>query len=176
MTKIESVKIVHMIDESPDTSFIGEYTDEMSDWAISREYDAYVIDLPGDTKFSERGREYRFFFLPYAGGEQPGTAEYRKYGMQDYERMEALNRGDWCFIGIQAEATVSRDIGQGHRRLQGFTSGGLWGIESDSGDDHLESVAHEELVDLKEHLEAFEVDTSDFDDFVEEAVVNPVNR
>ena len=175
MTKIESIQVVHMIDESPDTSFIGEYTDEMSDWVISRQYDAYVIDLPSDTKIVERGREYRFF-LPYAGGEQPGTAEYRKYGMQDYGRMEALNRGDWCFIGIQAEAIVSRDIGQGNKRLQRLVSGGLWGIESNSCDAYLEDVAHDELDDLKEHLEAFGVDTSDFDVFVEEAVDNPTNR
>ena len=175
MLTIVDITIVHMIDESPDTSFIGEYTDELSDWVISRFHEEYVANVDDDEYIAERGTSYRFF-KPYAGGEPEGSLEYQKYGMQDYKRMEALSRGDWCFIGIKAEAIVSRDIGHGSNRLQRFESGGLWGIESDSGDCYLKPMAHEQLEDLKEHLEAFGVDTSDFDDFVEEAVDNPINR
>ena len=54
--------------------------------------------------------------------------DVRKYTRQDYERMESLNAGNWCFVGIRAEAEVqlTGDL------IQRITSGGLWGIESDS--------------------------------------------
>jgi hypothetical protein len=44
------------------------------------------------------------------------------------------------------------------RRSQTFSSGGLWGIETDSASSHLDETAREELADLKSHLEAFGVD------------------
>lgn len=167
--RIEDVKIRLEYDENPDTSWLGEYTDEMSDWAISRKYDAYVIDLPSDTEIPERGRSCRFF-LPYAGGEEPGTSEYRKYGMQDYGRMEALNRGDWHFIGVIAEAVVSYPINTiGSRRIEQFTSGGLWGVESDSGD-YIAEEARNQLGDLEGHLEIFGVDMSNFGKLADEAM------
>lgn len=62
-------------------------------------------------------------------------------------------------IGLVAEATVSRPAGRNARRMQRFTSMGLWGIDSHSSDDYLEDVAAEELSDLKHHLAAFGVPT-----------------
>ena len=63
-------------------------------------------------------------------------------------------------IGLVAEATVSRPAGRDSRRMQRFTSMGLWGIGSDSSDDYLQEVAAEELSDLKRHLTAFGVSTA----------------
>ena len=81
--------------------------------------------------------------------EQPDLSEYGE------ERMDKYNYGGWYSMGIRAECVVSRRVGGGNRRLETFTSGGLWGIESDSGDDYLNEVAQDELDDLKEHLKAF---------------------
>lgn len=102
-------------------------------------------------------REYNYF-LPYAGGEKRGSEEYQKYGKRDFARMEGLNRGDWSFVGIVAEANVSYPIDNGARRIERFRSDGLWGIESDSGE-YLNEVAKDELAGLKEHLETFGVNT-----------------
>lgn len=169
MIKIESIKVVVKIDESPDTSFLGEYTDWQEDWAISRAHDEYVANLADDTDMPESCREYRFF-IPYAGGEAPGTDEYQKYGMQDYKRMEGLSNGDWQFIGIGAEAVVSYPIGDdGSRRIERLTSGFLWGIESDSGD-YLRQVAQEQLAELRDHLEVFGVNTDNFLALAEESL------
>jgi hypothetical protein len=93
-------------------------------------------------------REYNFF-LPYAGGEEPGTKEYREYGLQDYKRMEGLNRGDWNFVGIIAKAEIITESGT----MQTIRSGGLWGIESDAGA-YLDEVATEELAGLRKELTA----------------------
>jgi len=90
------------------------------------------------------------------------SEDVRKYVRQDYERMESLNRGDWCFIGIRTEAEISLPVQcnkgcvHGHEvyyhTTQHITSGGLWGIESDSGREHIEETIREELANLKTEL------------------------
>lgn len=84
--------------------------------------------------------------------------------------MEGLNNGEWYFVGIKAKAVVSWKVGtNGDRRLETLTSGGLWGIESDSGE-YLKEVAQEEVADLKSVLETFGVNLSSFDDMANEAI------
>jgi len=198
--KIESVRIKHILDKSPDTSWIGEYTDKADEWSICRHcgeylynaerYDRLTSILEDEIFWMEEWEEdethpvvydamqtalNKFFnrqhdcphsirkcnyFKPYACGEPEGSKNYQNYGLEDYKRMEALNRGDFSFIGIMAEATVSYSTGNGNRRLETFTSGGLWGIESDSSDDYIKEVEEQELDDLKEHLTKFGVDVS----------------
>jgi hypothetical protein len=46
----------------------------------------------------------------------------------------------------------STEVQTGSDVVQRITSGGLWGIESDSGKDHFESTAREELAQLKDEL------------------------
>jgi len=77
--------------------------------------------------------------------------------------MERLNRGDWGFIGIVAEADVKYPIGGGNYRIERLTSGGLWGIESDGGKDYIQEIESEQLQDLKEHLKTFNVSIRNFD-------------
>lgn len=196
--KIESVRIEKVIDDSPDTSTLGEYTDNKTDWSICRHCGEYIaiaeqpnqraeeieeeiIDLENQGLYNETiddlqaekeneefekqidelrkeqsalnlhdcphsSREYNYF-LPYAGGEEPGTDDYQKYGKQDFKRMESLNRGDWSFIGIIAKAEIVTHAGT----MQTIRSGGLWGIESDSGD-YLDEVGKEQLDELRAEL------------------------
>ena len=187
--QIESIRVRAIVDENPDISWIGEYTDKAMPWHICRRcgqflhtaemYDRIVADiedvmyefgnaldyedLTEETekrystiynamqtaidRLSDRRhecdtnryyREYNYF-KPYAGGEEPGTKEYQASGMQDYDRAEALNNGQWHFIGIKASAIVSYTDGNG-KRLETFESGGLWGIESDAPDCHKKEV------------------------------------
>lgn len=93
-------------------------------------------------------REFNYF-KPYAGGEKEGTDDYQKYGKQDFERMESLNNGNWYFMGIIAKAEIRTESGT----MQVIRSGGLWGIESDSGE-YLEEVGKEELENLRLELES----------------------
>jgi hypothetical protein len=191
--KIISIVIEHAIDDSPDTSFLGEYTSKRDEWNINRRTGTFVhvemvrdriiealqerIDLIPDKdtdivmqaylmRMEKRlekiegivlhqeyiaSREYPYF-APYACGEKPGSPEYKKYAMQAFERMERLSRGSWCFIGIIAKAQIGIPDGQGNYTLQTIVSGGLWGIESDSGKDFIEETEKEELSDLSENL------------------------
>lgn len=143
--RIISVELVREVDESPDCSHLGEWTDFPHDWAIVRALGCYVAQL-GDDVIPERGREMRFF-LPYAGGETEGSADYQKYGLQDWERMEALERGGWEYIGIAARAQI---VLAGV--VQVVRSGGLWGIESNGAAEYIAEVERNELAALRDVL------------------------
>ena len=101
--------------------------------------------------------QYRYFnpssnYVDKYGEALPENSpeDVRKYVRQDYERMESLHRGQWGFIGIQAEADITLADGLS----QTITSGGLWGIESDSDKEYIQSVEAEELSELRKQLEA----------------------
>ncbi len=207
--RILSVTIRRMVDDSPDTSWLGEYSSKCtSEFSIDR---AHAEDCPVNNKpveaieklehvifhiqterriagddpqstewesldesidalialqdelaecnCDERGDmergQYRYFnpsFNYVTKTDDPAdgltSEDVRNYVRQDYERMERLNRGDWCFIGIRAEAQVQT----GSDVVQKITSGGLYGIESDSGKEHFEETIHEELANLKTEL------------------------
>mgnify|MGYP001598130070 CR=1 FL=1 len=141
---IERIIVKHVEDENPDISWIGEFTDKADPWNIVREGEfsgQYIADLPEGAELPSKGREYRFF-TPSAGGETPGSENYKANGLQDWERMEMLCRGDFCFVGVIAKSEI-RVFGVS----QFVSSGGLWGIESDSGD-YLQEVANEQLEEL----------------------------
>ena len=197
---IERVWIERQIDEYPDTSFLGEYTDKKEDWSICRhcgefvaiaekpngraeEIDDEIVDLENDALYNKTEndeqaekevaeieakidilknelenldlhecpnskREYNFF-KPYASGEPEGSENYQKYGKRDFERIESLNNGNWYFMGIIAKA----EIRTGSGTVQVVRSGGLWGIESDSGN-YLDEIGKDELENLRLELSA----------------------
>jgi hypothetical protein len=222
--RIESVVIRRMIDDSPDTSWLGEYSNRpTSEYSIDRAhsedcasvrvdvkgakqtlehaqqtvgdlhndilaqyngtlaneqldaekdaldeaYDAIgeLIDSVDECDCDEHGdmerNEYRYFnpsfnYVSSTGKIQDGLTpeDVRKYTRQDYERMESANRGDWCFLGIRAEAEISIPSGPGYSTLQTIHSGGLWGIESDSDKSHFAETEANELADLRTQLYA----------------------
>ena len=90
MKKIEKIIVKHEIDGYPDLSYIGEYTDEIEDDLICRLTGEYYKDMSEDD-IPDKGRYYRSF-KPYAGGEKPGTKDYYKYGLQDFARMEKIQK------------------------------------------------------------------------------------
>ena len=97
-------------------------------------------------------REYRYFNPNWQNYKGEPDADIRRYCEQDYMRMERLNAGDWCFIGIRAEAEYSVGTSRGGYLAQELTSGGLWGIESYSEEFYLAFVESEELADLRTQL------------------------
>lgn len=152
MKRIEWIKTRSRIDESPDTSTLGVYTDDFEPGVIVRKLARYLEALPEGAILPNKGREYRCF-RPYAGGEKVGTKEYYEYGMTDFERMEGLNSGQWSYIGIDAVACVSVSVDNGMTwKSDRLTSGGLWGIDSNSGEAYFKEVKGEELAALSTYL------------------------
>ncbi|MFL6437724.1 MAG: hypothetical protein ACJ71Q_09105 [Terriglobales bacterium] len=154
--RIVSVTIKHVMDESPDTSYLGEYgNDATSDYTICRRHDEdcpsfwYSGDECADSCSADNvsSREYRFFNPNVENHKGLSDDEIRKYCKQDYERMEALNAGDWYYMGIRAQAEIAVN-----GVCQTITSGGLWGIESNSDADYIRSIEQDELAHLEEQL------------------------
>jgi hypothetical protein len=176
--RILSVTIIHQTDSDGYTSYYGEYSDTRSSKvSVDRQHTltCAVNCEPGNDIGQDYGEpcdcneggswnrnQYRFFnpsfnYINKSGNPTDGMtyAEARKYTHQDYERMEALQRGDWCFIGIKAVAEVHLTDGDSFRTTtQIIRSPGCWGIESDSGQDYITEVEQEELSNLKSELSA----------------------
>lgn len=219
MKRIHKVVIKRMYDESPDTSWLGEYGPRAeSDYSIDREHAtdcpqqsfnrkssdrcmmviaytdkleraiAYLnsvlesipdfSDTPRNEAISEAQdilivaqdeiaeeanactcggqhldrNSYQFFNPNHENYKGLPEDEIRKYCLQDYARMESLNEGDFCFIGIRAEADYS--TGGQVSPVQTISSGGLWGIESDSSPEYIKEIETEELASLKAELKA----------------------
>jgi hypothetical protein len=213
--RILSVKIKTMYDDSPDTSYLGEYSDKMkTDFAIDRAHDSncpwhdgrriqaqegldqldHIQDALGQIQNDAEEwsaeleqasetvrnireaefecaciaddwdrREYRYFNATTVCTKDAANDNISN-ARQDYERMESLSRGDWAYVGIRAEAEIgipclaNKGCVRGHEvyytHTQKITSGGLWGIESDSDKDYLASVRKDELADLRGQLKA----------------------
>lgn len=162
MIKLDAVRIRQEEDDCPDFSYLGEWTDDLKPGIIIRKYGQFYEKLSDDTEIPEKGREYRGF-LPYAGGEEVGTEDYYKYGLQDWNRMEDYGK-TWWHYNIYAEADV---VVNGV--CQKIRSGGLHGVESDSDEAHFREVREEELHVLKKILEEMNVDLSLFEELAEQA-------
>lgn len=69
------------------------------------------------------------------------------------ERMAAWTRGDWEYIGVRAVAKIEVPNGRDWIVTR-IKSPGLWGIESDAGEDYLAEVFEDEKATLLEMLES----------------------
>jgi hypothetical protein len=70
------------------------------------------------------------------------------------DRRAAYRRGEFAFLGVRAEAEVLIE-----GTVQQLVSPGLWGIESDSGDEYLDQAASEEWTALRAVLKTVGVPT-----------------
>lgn len=67
------------------------------------------------------------------------------------DRLAAYQRDEFGFVGVRAVATVFIRLGEVWVS-QEIVSPGLWGIESDSGEDYFAEVGREETATLGEML------------------------
>jgi hypothetical protein len=116
-----------------------------------------TIDECDCGEHGDMGRgELRYFNGPVENYKGESPEDIRKYVRQDYERMEGLNNGDWCFMGVRADAKIRVCYvteGKGGRDYtQTITSGGYWGYESDMPECDWQEVYSEQLAELKEQL------------------------
>lgn len=79
----------------------------------------------------------------------------QEYAEQDDARLEEYNKGNWCMMGIRAECQylIPDNTVPPSAVIQTLTSGGLWGIESDSDDKYIKQVEREQLNELKEYCD-----------------------
>jgi hypothetical protein len=141
------------VDAQPDTSWLGRFSDMAEAGCIIRigeHAGRFLQDLGDDDELPNKCHEYRFFIPVYSNWEGESDAKKREYALHDWKRMEDLSKGEWCFVGVIAKAIVTSIPGT----MQTLRSGGLWGIESDSGK-YLDEVRTEQLQELRAELDAF---------------------
>ena len=90
-----------------------------------------------------------------------------KWVEEDMHRLETYGE-HWIMMGCKAKAIINVPIQHNSENsiIQTITSGGLWGIESDSTPEYLKEVETEELECLRLQLEALGVSTSKFNHLV----------
>ncbi len=109
-----------------------------------------VVEAAARKRSAPQVHEIRVVVLP---DEDPDTSYLDQDEFED--RREAYQRGDFYFVGVRAEAEVA--IGG---IMQTLTSGGLWGTESDSGDEYFLEIADQEWHELRKILTDVGVPTS----------------
>jgi hypothetical protein len=135
MKRINKITIKRVPDYDCDLSWIGTFSNTAeSDLAIKH----------------EGGRNSFEWFNP-----QPGACENKGQAQRDYDRMIAYDNGEWSMLGIKAEAETVIEIGGGNWKLDTITSGGLWGLESDSDEKYLKEIEAEQLAELKGYLKEY---------------------
>jgi len=170
---IRKIEIREVPDDCPDLSYLGNFTDEYTEGAI---------DLH-EERITTTSWSPRYFVPAYSEAErikdmrEDGTGRPMKTirnlahlaCIDDARRV--LSHGDgWYMMGVTAEAEVTYETEAGHLRITKFDSGGIWSVESDSDQGHLDEIRNEELDDLKRHLKRFNVDTSNFNRLAREKV------
>lgn len=154
--KIESIKVKAVDDDINDISYLGKFSSKVPD----------KYDLNRGNAFfrpnAERG-EHKYFipankvettreFLQSRGYARSVAEEKaREDNKRDFARAEKIASGDIQFVGIVAKAEILVPLGD-HWISQQVRSGGLWGIESDSGEEYFEEVGKEQVAELKEIL------------------------
>lgn len=79
-------------------------------------------------------------------GEGDETDEHRA---ETAARKNQFERGDLWLVGVRAVAHIQHVHKGGHSTLYRIESAGLWGIESDSGEDYLDDVFRGECDELR---------------------------
>jgi hypothetical protein len=143
---IESITIQHYMDTDPDLSHLGRYSDEPGPDCIDRQ-------ARGDM-----GRNEFRYFIPGNTAEETGSPDSPQH---DYERMETYNRGHWYMLGIRARAVIRIPMGS-DAIVHVIESPGIWGVESDGGEEYQYEIEADQLHELKTMLEALGIDTGDF--------------
>lgn len=136
MRKIEKIVVEKVTDNNADLDYLGTYSNApCGEFAIDRK---------------ERGdmqrHEFRYF------NPQPGACETQEQADADYKRMEDYERGRWYCVGIIAKASISTSDDGAVWLHNTISSGGLWGIESDTDKSHLDEIAAEQLEELRDVL------------------------
>ena len=73
----------------------------------------------------------------------PADAVYAK---KAYERVLAYDRGDWSMIGVVVEIYLKE------KNYPVARSGGIWGVENDSGEADLNEIEEEQIEDAEAEL------------------------
>ena len=159
---LDSLKIVRILDENPDLSDIGIYSDKPGENAIDRQE-------RGDMKHGD----FRYCNITNSGEEtgNPDSVE------QDYQTLEAFNRGEWCEYCIKVRATIKIPVAhnEGSYRLMAIESTGLWGCSSENPESYFRDVAEDQLAEILPELTDLGIEESVLMEALKDAKISEEN-
>lgn len=154
--KILSVRIETKVDETPDLSFIGKNLDAYpphDSWAILRvgeKAGEFFRDLDNCDSWSKNPSPNEFmWFYPATTQTKISDEDNRSNALADYKRMKQAEDSQFEMLGIIAKAEIQMTSDSA---IQTIRSGGLWGVESDSGADYIKEVQDDQLKELASEL------------------------
>lgn len=77
---------------------------------------------------------------------------------EDLARQNVFLREEWWYVGVIARATIAVPYGKDFITMT-IDSPGLWGVESDSGEDYIAQIFAEERATLVEMLNSLKTAT-----------------
>jgi hypothetical protein len=88
--------------------------------------------------------------------EDPDPSYLYQEGLGFEDRKEAYERGEFGYVGVRAEVRLLVN-----GTIQEISSPGLWGVESDSGEDYLRDIGKDESATLIDILKELGIDEFD---------------
>jgi hypothetical protein len=118
---------------------------------IERVYVEAVLDQDPDISY-----------LPQDYSDVTDPRERQSYLEADRLRKESFGE-DWVMIGVRAVAEVVLEVEGMVPQTIRLTSGGIWGIESDSGRKYVLDTGRDQLPELREQLKSLRFPSEDID-------------
>lgn len=131
MIKIETIKIERLPDYDCDLSWIGKFGNKIPDGKF------------GVKHYGNRN-SYPYFISR--------NAENKKQAQQDYERIMEFENGNVYVFGIKAVAELRTSDNGKEWLINHISSGGLWGIESDSDEKYVCEIEDDQITELRSVL------------------------
>lgn len=95
----------------------------------------------------------------------------------NHRRLESYKRGDWCLVGIRLAADVVLEHNGRTPRTITLTTPGLWGVESDSGEEYFRAEVVNDSELLGDDLHALGFSWNEIQDaFPDQAAYEVVYR
>ena len=135
--RLETIRYVHQFDNSQSIDYLGEWRDRPD-----KEFNTVDNGIGPDLSM----REYRFFVA--------ANVEDAQQAYKNYNRVRALSRGEWYFIGIYVKAELVFENEEGGGIVHSVRTPGVWGIESDGDKGYLSEIRSGQLETLIDMLSA----------------------
>ncbi len=145
---ISHLVINRVFDTDPDLSYLGAFSDTKGNFAVKHETD----DPRSSDWFNAEG------------------VENMEQARQNYKRFLQFGNEEIHCIGIVAEAQILIPLGNDDKYgiRQNIQSGGLYGIESDSGESYFREVEADQFSELKTVLKQLNCDTSNWEALIKD--------
>ncbi len=135
MKKIVSIQYTHEIDESPDLSYLGTFSDTPAD--------KFCVEIPNATR-----NQYKYFNADNVENDEQAQQNFNE--MMEYENGNKVSMG----IGATAKIATSQDGGKTWLHTTEIKTFALWGIDSDDIG-YIKDIERDRLEDLKVELKEF---------------------